>query len=181
MCARVRGSSGFLLGFVALGKAKYLVGLCEFGEVAAEEAFKELGLDYYTEAPDVVEAFAELRRLAVPGAESAARQAASFSGPMIEAARCAAGHEAKRRRVAEVERVAGTGAASAGQPPAVGMVPRWPTRLSRQLAGAGNSRARQEAEDAERGRWPGHLRDIVRGSGQPAAEMVDQTGPVASR
>ena len=56
------------------------------------------------------------------------------------------------------------------------MTTKWPTRLRRKLAEAGNPRARQEAEHEERNRWLGHFRDIVRASAQLAAEMLDRTG-----
>ena len=123
-----------------LDRAEYLVGLCEPGEAAAERVLRDMGLDEFTDDPAVVKAFAQLRALAVPSAEAAARRSAAFR-PMIEAARCAAEKAAKRCRTSEAELVVASSSAAAGRLAAGGVSTKWPTRLRRKLAEAGNPRA----------------------------------------
>ena len=50
-----------------------MIGLCEPGEVAAEGALCDMGLDEFADDPAEVAAFAQLSAFAVPGAEAAAR------------------------------------------------------------------------------------------------------------
>ena len=156
-----------------LARAEYLVGLCEPGEAAAKEALLDLGLVELAADPGVVAAFAELRRGAAPAAEAAARRSASLSGPLVEAARCAAEREAKRLRTLEVEEVVAACADPQSLPPGTGAPARWPARLRRKLAEAGSPRARQS----------GHLSGNAgsRRTGRLPALFLDRAPAVTAR
>lgn len=65
-------------------------------------------------------------------------------------------------------------------PPGTRQLGKWPSRLRRDMALAGNERAREEAEAKDRERWRTALADIILEAGLPLAQMAEGAASPAS-